>query len=248
MKKDLKDYTDGRGFIYHHDDPQSGSQYGDSCQRTFMYFISGMAKGVEPKNFQPLVEQAWALINKDEPRRHWDETFWPGRPGFMSRDNLFPAVCALTIVDSKERFKLLWKIIKRGGFLWNTRKIGQQDDSRKVPDWCGPLMFLIALKWVYIASIYLHLPIFFHLLKTKKNPEDTSDDLNLQIALVTLVLLGLKAKHIGALKYYFNNRPTIPGYFAKPGYCAALMQYFENPIAPPLDKVWLYALDSLEIP
>lgn len=234
MQKNLSDFIDNNHFIYHHD-TDIASGYGDSCGRTFMWFISGIAKGVDPANTKPIIEQTWALLDKSEPRRYWDDNFWPGKPGFMSRDNLFPAICALTLVSSRSRFSLLWRIFKRAGFLWNTKKIGQKDNSWKVPDFCGPLLWLIALKLKKLAVWYLMFPIYAHV--SKKDVDDTSDDLNIQVALMTLDLLGANIK--STLEIYTSSKvASIYADPLKPTYIQAFQNYFSPAISPPLDVEW----------
>ncbi len=244
--KHLPDYVDPKGFIFHHDDPVSGSGYGDSCQRTFMFWIARYADKTWQDGLNPLVQvdSSWFYLNReDEPRRHWHEKYWPGQKGFMSRDNLLPAVCALAIVKSERLKPLMWKIIFRGGFLWNTKKIGQQDNSWKIPDFCGPLMLLIGMNLTWLASNYIKLPIWFHLIKSRKDPDDTSDDLNIQVALMTLDLLDpVHAQPV--IGWYCKSRARLPDWGnSAPGYRQAIEQYFLGPIAPPLDLEWFKALD-----
>lgn len=241
--KDLKNYTDSNGFIYHHDDPKSGSGFGDSAQRTFMQQLS-LAARKEPCLD---IEILWKLIDFDlEPRRHWDDNYWPGKPGFMSRDNLIPAICMLTLINSNFVYKILIQILIRFGFLWNTKKIGQKDEKKKLPDWCGPMVWFIALKWTSAASSYMKLILWFHLRKVKKDPEDTSDDLNIQVILMTLWLLD-KNKIKAQLEYYINNRPKILslGQFdPNKGFVQAFIQYFKSDIAPPLDVEWTKSIQT----
>ena len=243
MKK-LTDYIDQEGFIVHLDPDESSG--GDSCQRTFMYFISLIARGSIPIDV-PALESYWLALQKDgEPRRHWDERYWPGRAGYMSRDNLIPAVCFLTLIGSNLVYKLLIDILVRFGFLWNKFRIGQHDGKAKIPDFCGPMIWLISLRWTRAAAKYMRIVLWFHLRKVKKDPEDTSDDLNIQVLLMTLHLLAPnQIKPV--LEYYAKNRPKVPSlgkFDPNLGFAQSFIQYFKPDISPPLDKEWISAIQS----
>lgn len=252
--KDISDYTDSMGFIYHRE-PNIDSGFGDSCQRTFMHWIS-LAALNNLKNIDEngrTVNAKWSKLNAfSEPVRHWDGRYWPGKPGIMSRDNFFPAFCALLLSRSNKINSILVKILKRGGFLWNTKKIGQQNEDWKIPDFSGLLVWLLFFRLDLFSSLYLRFTIFFHL--SKDTFDDTSDDLNIQVALMTLDLLTdrplwptegktfTRRAFEKTLNYYCKNRgEAINGHPDSPGYIQAFQNYFHNEYAPPLDVAWEHA-------
>jgi len=241
MKK-LSSYVDQQGFIIHHDEDDSFA--GDSCQRTFMYLISLIARNEIEINV-PALESYWIALQKDgEPRRYWDDKYWPGKHGYMSRDNLIPAICFLTLIGSNFVYKLLIDILVRFGFLWNTKKIGQHDDKWKIPDFSGSLIWFIALKWTRAASIYMKFVLWLHIRKTRRDPEDTSDDVNIHVILMTLWLIDpdqIKPQ----IEYYAEHRPQIPSlgkFDPNKGFIQALIQYVKPEISPPLDVEWIKAI------
>lgn len=250
--KSLFDYIDEKGCLFQKESAVD-SRFGDSSQKTFMLDVMDFVSDVtDITSFRKEVERKSAILTIDGiPVRHWDVRYWPARKDLMSRDNLFTRICAQTLADSSFRFQTLSLIFKRFGFLWNTRDIGGHPKKAKIfgltipfpfPDFSGPLMWLIAFKWAHLACIYIKAPIFFHLLKTEKDHDETTDDPNLFTALVTLDKLTEKApaktraKFEEARDYYCNNRTwCINGNHTMRGYIQALQNFFYIDEAPPLD-------------
>jgi len=141
----------------------------------------------------------------------------------------------------------MWSIVFRAGFLWNAKKIGQKDNSWKLPDFSGPLMWMIAFGWFWLASVYLRSTIFVHLLTTSNNLDETSDDLNIQVAIMTLDLLTknhTESFHKTRSYYCLNRGDSLNGDPEKPGYIQAFQNYFHGEQNPPLDVEWEKACES----
>lgn len=234
--KNLSDFIDQYGFIVHHD--QDGSGGGDSAQRTFGKVILDLAqyKAIGCSQFS---DQVNLVTCHGDVRRHWDPNFWPGQPGYGSRDNFAPLMLALRLAQHSRRFEIMNWVWKRCGFLWNTKKIGQHDSSWKVPDFIGGLLPLIIYGKLDLACKYMSVQCKIHLANARRNPGETSDDLNFQLALHTLQILGAPIQEV--IDSYCFNRAKLDEKNPMLGYQQAIVDYFASPIAPPLDVEYINA-------
>lgn len=246
MAKNLADYIDEMGMVIHLSTDDSAA--GDSSQRTCMAFIANYDLPYRP-------EEIWGhdIYKDSEPRRYWDDSKWPGQKGFMSRDNLFGWICVMRVFHMKfELPMLLTQIAKRGGFLWNTKKIGQQDDAWKIPDWCGVLMWFIAFRgknklYDFIGDMCLWLALRIRCYQVRKDMDDVGDDLNLCVAIETMRILRDTETLKKARKWYLAWRPDV--FLLEDGEESsnvkqALRWYFRAPEAPPLDVLWGKVIDQ----
>ena len=214
---DINDHIDEFGFVVS-TEPDVESRGGNSAQHSAIYYIA------EGLNF----DKQWDLLDREgEPRLHW--TGWPKERGHMSRDNLTCCVCALKLSTEYVELrlaKLMYQIFTRLGLLWNYKRIG--DDHWNVPDFCGPLMWMVALRFKWsplniISDLYLYLSIQIQLRNTRKNLTHTDGHLNLIIIgetcrrvsdnFILNKILGLY-KDTNVPQYaacdYFNNQYSAP--------------------------------------
>lgn len=249
--KDLKDYLDEKGFIVHNE-PDMASGRGDSSQRMGMFYLFTHYTKEEIVYIRARLRHVWFLLNKyyNEPVRHWNPYIWPGQKGIMSRDNLIPLICCFAVFGLyKELFTLLFRILTRGGFLWNTKKIGQQNDAWKVPDWCGPSMWLLAFRslpivgWIFspIADGYFYLQLKNRFNHAMKNGDDVGDDLNLVCLLESYRRLRPTKLTTKLLLMYRYERPPAMG-DVDLGLFQALKWYFRDVSAPPIDESVIQAI------
>ena len=191
---------DGFGFIGHKR-PDGGLEFGDGSQRTFTFWIAQIALGIRPDDhvIGTFDKQLSALRSaRSEWVRHPDATEWYGQPGTMSRDNSIPLLVAMGFFaaysDLTKMFlgKFIDDILCRGGFFWNTKKIGQTD-GWKIPDFAGPVFwgamiraektwYLWPLLWV--TDLFMVVSSCIRVVKSFVDPDDVSDDLNHQVMLV----------------------------------------------------------------
>ena len=133
MSKDMADFTDEFGFIGHIDG-DGKLEFGDGTQRTFSFWIFtylSMGPEIAYALFKRIEAQLDMVILKSgEPKRHWDASEWPGRPGSMTVDNLMPILVSCVLWGHwREFYAIVWALVKRVGFLWNTHNIGGQKKS-----------------------------------------------------------------------------------------------------------------------
>lgn len=214
--KDISNHIDEYGFIVS-TEPDIESRGGNSAQHSAIYYIA------ENKNFA----SQWSILDKEcEPRLHWKG--WPSDRGHMSRDNLTCCVCKMKLDKMYPELRsLFYRIFMRAGFMWNTKRIG--DNHWNVPDFCGPLMVLIFLRFKYsplnlLADAYLLIAAHIHAYNTRKTPSHSDGHLNIIILIETsrrisdnFILRKLRA-------WYKSTK--IPQ--------AAVIDYFENAYSPPL--------------
>lgn len=244
--KNPQDFIDSKGFVIH----QGESGAGDSLQRTGMMLI--FSDLPHEKRFVWACG-VWELANiQGEPCRHWDVSSWPGKTGYMSRDNLLPMFCLFLIMDLKVTSRQLFnKILARAGFLWNIKHIGQPDSdtSTKIPDFIGlmlPLMYLRAsfIGWVVqpISDLYLLILVINRIHLARYDWDDVGDDLNLTVLCETARTIKPTVFTRIILKLYKSKRP-IGGPSFEPrkdsGLYQALRWYFHQPEAPPLDVIMI---------
>lgn len=260
MIKRLQHYMDQDGYIGHFDDTGK-LEFGDGAQRLGFYW-QGIYRTEDLSNFKKLVyKYQWLklMLNNGEPVRHIDGTQWFGRAGTMSRDQIVPNISALSLLDHKEELKdLFYKLFKRGMFCWNTKKIGQWDDSWKIPDWCGPVVwgqFIRGLCESNLSKVVFYIPLLFcdfvlfinslvRIFWPIIDSGHTTDDLN----------------HSSVLDLAFDKMPTPLSWLSRELYILfrpapspillapdekwhlgpvlALRQYFYGEKNPPLDEIW----------
>lgn len=234
-------FIDQKGMVIHHD--TDGSKGGDSLQRTGMMILFS---DMDDNKKRMWTSGVWGLVNQGpEPVRHWDSRYWPGRPGTMSRDNLTPIYCCFLALGMKTHYEnLLWRLLARGGFLWNTKHIGQEDNAWKIPDWIGVMLPLLWLRktwagWVlsYFSDFYLFILVMIRFYKAKKDWDDVGDDLNLTVVAEACRLIKPSWFTLKILKLYHNSRPVAgpPTNRDDKGLYQAFRWYFAPEIAPPLD-------------
>jgi hypothetical protein len=81
------------------------------------------------------------------PIRHPDTTRWYGQPDRFSRDQLIPAICMGTV-----RYSAIFPIFqahKKRFFLtaWNTKKNGEMNAPKKWPDFTGPEVWALWIRY-----------------------------------------------------------------------------------------------------
>lgn len=246
MKK-MMDYVDTQGFVVtkEHDESSRG---GNSAQHTALFQI--LSYQLEPKQILVCKEEiryTWSKINKSEPRLHWNEKHWPGQDGHMSRDNILAFICAFKIFGlKKELWSLLFKILKRAGFMWNIKHIGS--DKRKsipVTDFCGFSMWLIAFRFKYNPlNVCLDLTLWgqmrFQTWRTKHKGQDTNgewesgDHLNLFVLAESARLIHASYILRQAMRWY--KRSGMVQF--------ALNDYFKADQNAPLDVLALEVIDK----
>lgn len=213
---DITDHIDEFGFIVS-TEPDVESRGGNSAQHSSIYYIA------ENLNF---VNQ-WAILDREgEPRLHWSG--WPSDRGHMSRDNLTCCVCALKLNKMYPELRSLFsRIFMRAGFMWNTKRIG--DNHWNVPDFCGPLMWLVAMRFKWsplniVSDLYLWASIYIQLTNTARDKTHTDGHLN-------LIIIGETCRRISdnfilnkILVWYKNT--NVPQYAAD--------DYFDREFSPPL--------------
>lgn len=243
--KELKDYFDKSAMLIHLDDDVS-SRGGDASQRTCMLEVAMFSHNSFDERYfiSRVLISLWQELNRNgEPTRHYGTPYWPSKPGHMSRDNLFGWICVGKLHNILSGMKIMSRIFLRGGFLWNTKKIGQQNGSWKIPDWCGPLMWFIAFRgsnyfFDWLADMYLWMAIRVRCYKASKDADDVGDDLNLCVAIETMRLIRDTKTLKKARRWYLENRPPTPFLNAENNVIGALSWYFRHDSAPPLDVIF----------
>ena len=189
--------------------------------------------------------------------RHWNKAHWFGKRGFMSRDQLRPLVWTMALYkDRKTLRRLAWNIIKRFGFLWNTKHIGQQTNKWKTPDFSGPAIWgtiIRGLTWwplyplvlpvLLLLDIELVIMSLIRVIMSFVDPDDVGDDLNhIDDMLGTRVLLPTPLSWIARLIYWYGRgragetrKTRIEGLAIQ----TALDHYFRPPEAPPINVFYI---------
>lgn len=263
--KILKDYQDAHGFIGHKDD-QGRLEFGDGAQRMGMYYLFKYIRcpGPETKallSIEFLNRYESLFLNTGEPVRHWQHyADWYSRPGTMSRDNLFPLICCLAVMGhKKELWALTWKLLKRGMFTWNTKHIGQHDDGWKLPDFCGPVVWLTIIRgllkptnwWstllglifiapMTLADIVLIPTTLVRIIVPLWDWDDVGDDLNhFNLHLVNYSVWPTLTSYVCFVLYLFRPQAGPPGSPMRSegtlGIVQAFRWYFNGDKNPPLD-------------
>lgn len=256
--KDLDKFTDEFGFVGHLDKSGFLTDFGDATQRTFSVHLFELLNSITRDEFnknKTLVESHLTLISVGggEIARHWDLLKWPGRKGSMSRDNINAVICALTVAGSTKLWPLVWAIVKRFGFLWNTVDIaGDKKPWWILPDFIGirniatitrALIDQKKIYPLYFILIFLDLGLLIQSimiwLESRIDPVDgryhTSIDLDLTVhTLVAIKLCPTPISHLARLIY--RDRFYIPQ-FDSNGILSAWKSYFRHDTAPKIYQV-----------
>lgn len=224
--KNINDHIDEFGFIVS-TEPDVASRGGNSAQHSSIYYIS---EGLS-------YHKIWYILDKDgEPRLHWSA--WPSDKGHMSRDNLTCCVCALKLNKMYPELRSLFiRIIMHAGFLWNTKKIGSNE--KNFPDFCGPLMFLVATRFKYnplniLSDLYLWASIYIQLQNTARDKTHTDGHINLIVIAETCRRISDNLLLSQILKWYKNT--NVPQYAAR--------DYFDQEYSPPLHQYLIKIVES----
>ena len=197
-----------------------------------------------------------------EPVRHWTRDKWYGKSGTMSADQIEPYMWACIMFGLPDVFwEMFFKLLRRGFFTWNTKKIGQKDDKTKLPDFIGlrvvsPTLRMLMKKgpvtacllyipstlwdliWMGMNSIIRSILPFF-------DRENTGDDLNFVCSLIgSKTCFDNPAAWLWR-KFYLLVRPAArlknnPQFSTNQrgllGPQTAFNQYFYEVAAPPLNE------------
>lgn len=265
--KNLSSYFTEDGFVGHR--TEAGAlEFGDGAQRVGFLGVAAYPADPGKTMIATMSCLAWS-----EPVRYPDRWQWYGRPGTMSWDNWFPLFCNLALRDPEEAKKQFWRVVKRGCFMWNTKKIGQWDDGKKIPDWAGPIpligkpsTFSVAARlymdpkrpFAFTAAsaladafdVLLAVTSLFKIIASRVSPTRTTDDLNHLVALRTCQLLyKTRLLRLSAWLYVrfrgLAQGPKGEVYAAENGPQSALDQYFDGESNPPLNEVWRQPIRDL---
>lgn len=263
--KQISSYFGPLGFIYHLDD-KGLPEYGDGTSRLGLYwFIVLLGKSKSDILCIPFLTRykmcfSWPkepLRYPGHPVRVPGEREWYSKPGVMSRDNMIPCLSTLAMLG---RFDgdLLLKILKRGGFLWNTKHIGQQVEGWKIPDWVGLSVlallirawvngkftrYLLVLPFLLVADFFLILSTILRLVQLSIDADNCDGCIN-KIAL----LAGIKESKTQTPLSWFahllycslhpgagpSNQSRKSGY----GPLTSFQHYFDGIKNPPIDELW----------
>lgn len=177
----------------------------------------------------------------------------------MSRDNINAVICALAVAGSTKLWPLVWSIIKRFGFLWNTVDIaGNKKPWWIFPDFIGMRNSATIIRAVidqkkmyplYFVLFFLDLGLLFQSIaiwiESRLDPVDgkyhTSNDLDLTVH--TLVAMEFYPTPISAIaRIIYRARKNIPQ-FNDNGILSAWMSYFRHDTAP---KIYTDAVDLIK--
>lgn len=254
------------GWIFHKDPATGKPEFGDGTARLGFYWFPKIVGKEAPTFF--LYNYIQAFEAYDEPVRYPKsldkDNGWYSELGFMSRDNLIPCLACLVILKDEAKLERLFlKILKRWGFLWNTKKIGQKDDAWKIPDWIGlstialffrgtSINYYCLLPGLVLADVTLLISSILRLIGLKINADNCGPDLNLIITHEAIVQSGTETwvSSLARVIYYKchpgagpNNQSRMRGF----GPFTSLQHYFAGPNNPPLDVHWEAYLNRKDI-
>jgi len=258
VKKKLSTYLDSKGFIGHFRPEDWTLEFGDGAQRIGFWGCSQFLKSPLEKHdgLKEIFEVQLQAIKwfSFEPRRHWDDSRWWGKKGYMSRDNFTPILCMILLFKFKDAaLTVIWShLVKRLGFFWNTKEIWVNTPKKMpIPDWLTPTILglyfraVCQMHWLFIPIFYplvlvmdlgLCLNSVVRVLWPLVDPGHTSDDLNTICVLSTTMWVFPTPLSWLARKIYWW-RPMHPNYGGLGPY-TALESYFAGPNAPPLHLDW----------
>lgn len=275
---DMTAYFDENGFLCHYkvDDADQvirPIQFdgGDSLMRIGVWLKmknllgeaiklenNGKIEGRTPRGFymefiDPFIIKMNLKTRQFEPTRHWNENEWFGKVGTMSRDNFLPILCFALETGMWGWARLRWyEVESRYFMLWNVKKIGQQSEKEKIPDFLGASGFALFARILYPDGwpSRLHLWTMKHLadsilvgsalvkvIGSYLDKENTGDTLNLSNVLDTLsrnkpTIQSRLAAWI--LKRFLRRHDKFPHLTPVQSHWA---EYFMREEAPPLDQL-----------
>lgn len=272
--KNLDDYKDEKGWIGHFSKDSHGQimrddynipvlEFGDGVQRMSMNalceFVLSETKieaAVQRASFMRKEYEIW--LPSGEPVRHWSRNAWYGKPGTMSGDQLEPLVWCYVVFDMQASFwELFFKLLKRGFFAWNTKKIGQTTEEWKPGDFFLHRMlsptFRMLLKTKYVGTLAWPFIIIWDVFGLGLNTlvrivvpifdrENTGDDLNYFVSLLGSRMVGGNFATKFWSYVYLRFRPKaklngeVIGDELLTGCESAFQQYFYEEAAPPLHE------------
>lgn len=258
--KRLEDYQITNGTIFHLDDDLN-PEFGDGLARysswnlcEYVCATGAFDKSFIKSRFSSTVKQF--ILEDGEPIRHPAPGWWRSR-GTASGDQIEAYLCAcLAMGMHKEVLSMCWKIIKRYGFAWNTKHIGQHDDKSKTPDFvllrilgillrslCSVSVFLYILYPIIALWDLLALPLstLVRCVQPLRDRDDTGDDLNYFHKHLAYSMCLPTPISWFCRNFYYAFRPlsgspeyraTIKGSL---GCISAFRCYYAGPKNPPLD-------------
>jgi len=258
--KNLQDYFDKWHMLTHLTDNW------DALQRTSMYwlgmiYVHGLIVHFQarPKNILKQCEVRGSGLNV-EWIRHPDFTELSGRLNTCSRDQMTPTVCLLGALNWQKALNRIafTLIIKRLGFFWNTKHIGQTH-GRKLPDIITP-GFIAALCRAKRTRLYYPLLCCLdvalvvnslgRILAGILNPKEGSfiqtkilDNVGPDLNHIVLLLHAKKVmptplSWLARIIYYKFRRPAGQPRLKGFGPQTALDWYFRDKSAPPLNELY----------
>jgi len=245
--KDIKKYTDQRGYLGHIDS-NGNLEFGDSSARTSFKEIANYLSGKPASKIYIMHLISRLRLNSGEYTRHWNGAMWSGKPGTMSRDNFLPLVVLMGFFDCKALLKSsLWTLIKRGFFLWNTKAIGQQNDNWKIPDHGGFTLLIAYLRSfksrfsypiLLLVDLVLLLNVIIRVIISRIDSDNVGDDLNLTL----LLIQGseIMPTPLLTLAKYIYKKFRLKAYVKCYGHPihTAFAWYFRHDGAPPIDVLY----------
>lgn len=221
-------HIDEHGAITQH--PKFGADEGDSA------FFAGhfeIARHLVPCIYHGVVKKAdqtlyfpdddGRLVRHAKAKRDWIREKDRG-----SRDQYTSWICLFTLTgDTRSLKKIAWLLLSRGGFFTNTRKNGQLDVPKKIPDIITPDLISIILRglasgYAYPLYYVLDFYILFDVLFTRfiRNDSDVANHLAIVLTAnekcPTLISkLALKLMDTNKMRKWLAEYFTIPGHVKK---------------------------------
>jgi len=185
--------------------------------------------------------------------RHWNKNEWFGKPGTLSRDNFLPILCFALETEMLSWSNHWFKVLKRRWFMmWNVKKIGQQTEKKKIPDFLGASGFALYARllipqtvfgrfglWVmkHVSDSILVGSSIVKVIGSYLDRENTGDTLNLSNVLDTL------SRHkptwqvwisVWILRTFLHRHSKFPN---ETRVMSHWCEYFMRDEAPPLDQL-----------
>lgn len=265
--KNWAEFVDEKGFIGHKQDDGS-LEFGDGTARLGAFYIYRYPIGKDLKAKLDLCRIPSSSIGIWEYTRHWDRSEWWGQGQIMSRDNLIPIWIAATLYRTEHAEEISFLLKIRSGFCWNEKHIWPKPtDRKKIPDYIN-VFFRKMMEtrravaeteyarttWLWLYDLETLISTVITVLKSRKNPENTSDDINLQLILIFAQIVHPTWPIRLAKWLYINYRQAPPspagtpitvrfqpmqefGINVTPVAQAVLNSYYGNEYAPPMYDV-----------
>jgi hypothetical protein len=262
VKKKFYEYVDSFGFINHFD---SNGNYdsGDSTQRTFSYWLNKFDQNPDDRFINAEIVESLFSVIKLQSGEYVRSPLsgWWNEPGTLSRDQLTPMVCCMVLYAPYNnnlkirKNELIANLLRRGGFCWNTKHIGQIT-GWKIPDWMGLSLISLLMRsgWgkllfapiTWIFDLVFCLNSILLVLRAFIDAEETGIDLNFQNICYTQSQFFAPFNLLAKLIYIaLRPQPALPGHaretIGHPSYNVWRCYYYEDS-APPMDiilKPWI---------